>query len=260
MSNYRTLLFSATGYGTSAATLSESRFNYDALLYEVGLQGAADGLQYFMLPNSAANNINFQFGYGGGTNEYLAHSYGTWSDATHLSMTKGKAIMLPLTAVSCTGTSAHEVAVRNCIYKIWGVNNISGIDTRDKYVTIGEATGLMPYNETLLYSSTNAVSSFTLNEPRNNYERLKIRVGNANDSTYFQEFGTETNAMHINFPNGQGGAAYWRGTYGTWNNNMFSVQKTKRIRVAYNNNGVSGDQYSTAGFNCIYEVWGVNRK
>lgn len=260
MSNYRTLLFSATGYGTSAVTLPESRFNYDSLMYKVGASGAVDGLQYFTLPNSAGNHINFQFGYGGGLNEYLAHSYGTWTDSTHLSMTKGKAIMMPLTAVTCTGTSAHEPGIKNCIYEIWGVNNVTGIDKVNKNVTIGEATGLMPYNETLLYSSTAEVSAVTLSENKDNFERLKIRVGWPVDGTYYQEFGTETPVMHINFPNGQGGAAYWRGTYGTWNGNTFTVQKTKRIRVAYTNNGVSGDQYSTAGFNCIFEVWGVNRK
>lgn len=121
-------------------------------------------------------------------------------------------------------------------------------------------TGLQPYNETLLYSGTTAVSAATLAESKSNFERLKIKVGSMPDSLYYQEYGVDTTAFHMHYAQGQGGAAYWRGVYGTWNGNTLTMQRSKRIRVAYTNNGVSGESYTTAGWPCIWAIWGVNRK
>ena len=124
--NYRHLLFSADNYNaTSAVTLSENRFNYDALLYKVGSNSKVDGVHYFTYPNiSGLNTLNLNFMYGGGENEYYAYTYGTWSDNTHLIMTKSKSIRAPLTAVSITGTRVYTAQCLNCIYEVWGVNNL----------------------------------------------------------------------------------------------------------------------------------------
>lgn len=122
-------------------------------------------------------------------------------------------------------------------------------------------SGLQPYNEVLLFSANAATSAVTLPESRKNFERLKIRVGTHPDGTLYEEFGTETETnFNLCFPQGQGGAAYWRGVYGTWTDTKLTLTKSKRIRSPFDNDTVTGDSYTTAGVNCVWEVWGVNRK
>ena len=123
--NKETLLFttSSTTEGTSAVTLSESRFNFDRLRIKCGMNGGVDGIEYHFFPNiSGLNNVHINYSYGGGGNEYWMDTFGSWTDDTHFVVDRAKAIMGAYNSVTITGNQAHTANGINCVYEVWGVD------------------------------------------------------------------------------------------------------------------------------------------
>lgn len=120
-----TLLFSSVS-GVSACTLPESKDNFERLKFELGIGAGTglntDGYEYREYP-SFPNIIHLAYQFGGGSNEYWAGTYGTWSnDGKTIEVTKAKSIYGSYNSTAIGGNTGYSNQVRNCIMQVWGIN------------------------------------------------------------------------------------------------------------------------------------------
>ena len=125
-----TVLFdTGTNNAANSGATSEAYTNFERLYFEVGVNnqtGGQDGYQWSICsPRSEYMWVNFMYGQGG-TNHYYATAKIHWTDATHFTVTNASAIMHTETSTGVVGNTSNNTATKTCIFKIVGVNRISG--------------------------------------------------------------------------------------------------------------------------------------
>lgn len=119
-----TLLFSSVS-GVSAVTLPENKSNFERLKFELGIGAGSgmntDGYEYSEYPTNM-DIIHLNYHFGGGSNEYWAGTYGTWTNDNHLEITKAKSIYGAYNTTGIGGNTGYSNNARKCIWKVWGIN------------------------------------------------------------------------------------------------------------------------------------------
>lgn len=116
------LLFSAELSGVSSIDLSEPKNHFERLRFVIGARNwSNNGLESKEF-GTEPNNIHLNFQNGAGGNAYWVGTYGTWTNQTHLDVTKSKNVYGSYSNANITGNLTYTADDINCIKAVYGVN------------------------------------------------------------------------------------------------------------------------------------------